>query len=134
MWMSDFQGAITSSSPSHIVQESFRWFLIFFSIASILDAFEPMQWVTIAPRAEYRAESRVRLHVVTDWATAAVDETNGMISMLDLFEHIHDALAGLSGDTLMDFTLTESHTNYNHEDIVENIEIYGCSAFKSVGM
>lgn len=95
--------------------------------------FEPVRWMTIVPGVEYRAEARVRLHVVTDWVTAAVDETNGAISMLDLPERIHDALAGIRGKTFMDFTLAESHTNHNHEDIVENMEVYSYNAFKSVG-
>lgn len=96
--------------------------------------FEAVKWTTVVPGVQYSAEPRILLHIVTDWATAAVDETNGAISMLDLPEHIHDALAGLSGNSFMDFTLAESYTNHNHEDIVENIEIYGCNAFKSVGI
>ncbi len=30
--------------------------------------FEPISWKSIVPGVEYRAEARVRLHIVTDWA------------------------------------------------------------------
>ena len=73
------------------------------------------------------------MHIVTDWADAVSDESGGAISMLDLPEHIHDALAGLEGDSFMELSLAESDTNHNHEDIVENIEVYEYTAIKSVG-
>ena len=34
--------------------------------------------------------------------------------------------------TFKEFDLVESDTNHNHEDIVENIEIYRCVAIKSM--
>lgn len=94
--------------------------------------FEPILWRSIVPGVEYRAEARVRLHIVTDWASSESDETNSAISMLDLPDHIHDVLAGLEGKAFTDFTLEESHTNHNHEDIVENIEVYSCVVVKSI--
>lgn len=94
--------------------------------------FEPISWRSIVPGTEYRAEARVRLHIVTDWVSSESDESNGAISMLDLPDHIHDVLAGLEGKTFTDFTLEESHTNHNHEDIVENIEVYSCVVVKNI--
>lgn len=93
----------------------------------------PIKWSAIVPGREYRAEPQLKFHIVTDWAEVAIDESNGAISMLDLPEHIHDALAGLQGNSFMELSLAESHTNHNHEDIVENIEVYDYTAFKSVG-
>lgn len=90
----------------------------------------PIKWITIMPGVEYRAEPEVKFHIVTDWAEAVCDDTNGAISMLDLPDHIHDAIAGITGRTFRELTLTESHTNHNHSDIVENIEVYGYTAIK----
>ncbi len=93
----------------------------------------PIKWKAIVPGVEYRAEPLLKLHIVTDWADAASDESYGAISMLDIPEHIHDALAGLEGHSFMELSLAESDTNHNHEDIVENIEVYEYVAIKSVG-
>lgn len=93
----------------------------------------PIRWKPIVAGREYRAEPQLKFHIVTDWADAVSDEIDGAISMLDLPEHIHDALAGLEGDSFMELSLAESDTNHNHEDIVENIEVYEYTAIKSVG-
>lgn len=93
----------------------------------------PIRWKAIVAGREYRAEAQLKLHIVTDWADAVSDESGGAISMLDLPEHIHDALAGLEGESFMELSLAESDTNHNHEDIVENIEVYEYTAIKSVG-
>lgn len=93
--------------------------------------FEPIHWNTIVPGIEYRAEARVRLHIVTDWASTVGDEADGSGKFFELPDKIHDVLAGLEGDNFKDFTLEESLTNHNHEDIVESIEVYSFNAFKS---
>lgn len=90
---------------------------------------EPVQWHSIVPGVEYRAEARVRLHIVTDWAADAADA----VGVFDLPELIHEMLAGLEGDTFKDFTLAESVTNHDHEEIVESIEVYSFNAIKSLG-
>lgn len=95
--------------------------------------FEPIRWVSIVPGVEYRAEARVRLHIVTDWAAMAGDKADGSGKLFELPDRIHDALAGLEGENFKDFTLEETITNHNHEDIVESIEVYGFVAFKSRG-
>lgn len=92
--------------------------------------FEPIQWITIVPGIEYRAEARVRLHIVTDWATAVEDGTDGAGKFFELPDKIHDVLAGLEGKCFRDFTLAESLTNHNHEEIVESIEVYSFIALK----
>ena len=88
--------------------------------------FEPVQWISIVAGIQYRAEAKVRLHIVTDWNN---EDTN----VFELPEKIHQALVGLEGDSFTDFTLSESHTNHNHEDIVESIEVYSFMVFLNVG-
>lgn len=95
--------------------------------------FSPVRWDAIVPGVEYRAEPQLILHVITDWAEASSGDSPDGIEMLDLADHIHDAIAGLEGESFRDLSLSESQTNHNHEDIVENIEVYGYVAFKSAG-
>ena len=69
--------------------------------------------------------------MVTDWqgdASTASDLSNGALEVLDYSGVIHKALQGLEGAHFGRFDLAETHTNHNHEDIVENIEIYKCVA------
>lgn len=88
--------------------------------------FEPVPWVSIVPGIQYRAEAKVRLHIVTDWDGQDTD-------VFELPEKIHRALAGLEGDSFTDFTLSESHTNHNHEEIVESVEVYSFMVFLNLG-
>ncbi|ROT01121.1 hypothetical protein EEL33_20790, partial [Muribaculaceae bacterium Isolate-037 (Harlan)] len=86
--------------------------------------FVPFKWHAIVPGVEYRAQPLINLHVVTDWA-----EQKG-IGEFRLLDRIHELLAGLEGNTFMEFDIDSSATNHNHEDIVENIETYTCVGFR----
>lgn len=95
--------------------------------------FCPIRWNPIVNGVEYRAEPFVKLHIVTDWNGAASDGSNlkkEALEVFDLPELIHGKLSCLKGDMFMEFDLAESQTNHNHEEIVENIEVYQCVAFK----
>ncbi len=86
--------------------------------------FVPFKWRTVVPGVEYRAQPMVNLHVVTDWA----EQKN--IGEFRLLDRIHELLAGLEGETFVEFDIDSSATNHNHEDIVENIETYTCTAVR----
>ncbi len=95
--------------------------------------FCPVRWNAIVPGVEYRAEPFVNLHIVTDWAGAASEGSDfkeEALAVFDLPELIHEKLSCMEGDTFKVFDLAESRTNHDHEDIVENIEVYSCVAFK----
>lgn len=95
--------------------------------------FCPIRWNALVNGVEYRAEPLVNLHVVTDWngsASADSDLQEDALEVFDLPELIHGALTCLRGEHYMMFDLVESQTNHNHEDIVENIEVYQCVAQK----
>lgn len=92
--------------------------------------FNPIKWVDIVPGVEYRAEATVRLHIITDWANES--DEDAVIDQFVLPELIHEALAGLEGDTFKDLRLSESITNHNHEEIIESIEVYSFVAIKSL--
>ena len=95
--------------------------------------FCPIRWNAIVPGVEYRAEPEVKLHIVTDWAGAASEGSSfkeEALEVFDLPELIHDLLTCMEGETFKVFDLVESQTNHNHEEIVENIEVYSCVAIK----
>lgn len=95
--------------------------------------FCPIRWKPIVNGVEYRAEPFVNLHIVTDWqgaATEGSDFKEDALEVFDLPELVHEKLSCLDGENFMEFDLAESRTSHNHEDIVENIEVYQCVAFK----
>lgn len=89
--------------------------------------FQPIKWNTIQPGAEYRAEPIVHLHVVTDRqgsSSADSEFREKSLKVFDLLKAIHLQLACRRGKTFLEFDLMRSSTNHNHEEIIENIEIY----------
>lgn len=93
--------------------------------------FVPILWDIVKPGHEYRCKPVVNLHVVTDWAgdaSAAPELQEESLKVLDYSGIIHKALQGLAGEHFERFDLLETHTNHNHEDIVESIEVYRCVA------
>ena len=102
-------------------------------LPAVFVEFCPIRWNAIVDGVEYRAEPEVKLHIVTDWAGAANEGSpfkEEALEVFDLPELIHERLSCMDGDTFMAFDLVESQTNHNHEEIVENIEVYSCVAFK----
>lgn len=91
--------------------------------------FVPFKWSAIVPGVEYRAQPLINLHVVTDWISQDDD-----ICQFRLLDEIHKLLAGMGGNTFMEFDIESSSTNHNHEEIVENIETYTCVAFRHLGL
>ena len=97
--------------------------------------FCPVRWNAIVNGVEYRAEPFVKLHIVTDWkgCSAADSEFKAdTLEVFDLCDRIHKALCLMGGDTFKALDLVESQTNHNHEDILENIEVYQCVAFRKL--
>ena len=93
--------------------------------------FTPIVWETIKPGREYRSKPVVNLHIVTDWAgdaSAGSELQDDALAVLDYSGIIHKALQGLEGEHFNRFDLAETHTNHNHDEIVESIEVYKCVA------
>ena len=89
--------------------------------------FMPITW-NVVKGSEYRADAEVRLHVVTDWSGSAADGSvfkEESLEVLDLSKKIHQVLSGMSGENFRRFDLKQTVTNHNHEEIVENVEVYG---------
>ena len=97
--------------------------------------FLPIRWNAIVNGVEYRAEPFVKLHIITDWAGQTTPDSPHYeegVAVFDLIDDIHRTLACMEGETFKEFDLVESHTNHNHEDIIENVEWYQCVAFKKL--
>lgn len=93
--------------------------------------FTPIVWDPIKPGREYRSKPVVNLHIVTDWAgdaSAGSELQDDALAVLDYSGIIHKALQGLEGEHFSRFDLAETHTNHNHDEIVESIEVYKCVA------
>lgn len=89
--------------------------------------FQPISWRVLMGGTSYKADGKLVLHIVTDWTGSDTD-----IEALDLSEKIQKALKGLSGTSFSAIELLESQTNHDHEDIVENIEIYSFKASREI--
>lgn len=105
------------------------------SCPAVFVEFSPIEWNEIVPGLEYRAEPFVKLHIVTEWKGSSADGSElseDALFIFDLSEIIHSALSLMGGSKYLAFDLIESQTNHNHEDIVENIEVYQCVAIKRI--
>lgn len=97
--------------------------------------FTPIVWETIKPGREYRSKPIVNLHIVTDWAgdsSAGSELEDESLKVLDYSGIIHKALHGLEGEHFSRFDLVETHTNHNHEELLESIEVYKCVATREL--
>ena len=87
----------------------------------------PINWEATVAGMRYVAEAKVNLHVVTDWlgsSAANSDQREESLTVFDLLEKIHTVLADVDGEHFKEFDISNSTTNHNHEDILENIETY----------
>ena len=87
----------------------------------------PINWEATVVGMRYVTEAKVNLHVVTDWvgsSAANSDQREESLTVFDLLEKIHTALADVNGEHFREFDISNSTTNHNHEDILENIKTY----------
>lgn len=99
-----------------------------FPMPAVFIEFTPITWQRLTGRElEWKGTGNVNLHIVTEWigsAAAGSEELETNLAALDLADRIHEALEGLTGTYYRDLGLTQTHTNHNHEQIYENIEVY----------
>lgn len=101
--------------------------------------FRPIMWERMTTRGanEYQARAEVRLHIVTDWLGSASSEQSEeyrqeAIEALDLSEQIHAAMLGLTGEHFGYVEIQATLTNHNHEELVENVEVYNVTFVRSI--
>ena len=95
----------------------------------------PINWEATVAGMRYVTEAKVNLHVVTDWlgsSAANSDQREESLTVFDLLEKIHTALADVDGEHFKEFDISNSTTNHNHEDILENIETYRYEGYREL--
>lgn len=95
----------------------------------------PINWEATVAGMRYVTEAKVNLHVVTDWlgsSAANSDQREESLIVFDLLEKIHTALADVDGEHFREFDISNSTTNHNHEDILENIETYSYVGYREL--
>lgn len=95
----------------------------------------PINWEATVAGMRYVTEAKVNLHVVTDWlgsSAANSDQREESLTVFDLLEKIHTALADVDGEHFREFDISNSTTNHNHEDILENIETYSYVGYREL--
>lgn len=96
----------------------------------------PINWEATVAGMRYVTEAKVNLHVVTDWlgsSAANSDQREESLTVFDLLEKIHTALADVDGEHFKEFDISNSTTNHNHEDILETIETYSYVGYRELG-
>ena len=92
-------------------------------------------WDSLMGGLEWRGRCEVRLHVVTDWKGSSNYDSENLeesLSVFDLLKEIQLKVTGMSGETFCNVRFIASDTNHNHEDIVENIEVYGVTCIRKL--
>ena len=79
------------------------------------------------PTLGLTGRGEILLHVVTDWKGSAADGSHSREETLgdyDLPSRIHDVLHGLQGTGFRNLWLSRTMINHNHQELLENIEVY----------
>lgn len=97
-----------------------------FDMPAVFVEFAPILWKTLGNNIQ-QADIEVRLHVVTEYKGNTSDNSELQSEALvyfDLLDAINRKMFGLKGEGFNAFTRVSSATNHNHEEIIENIEIF----------
>ena len=69
----------------------------------------------------------IHLHIVNDWVEAAASDINEPDSELEIFDIVDavvDVVDGTDSRYTGSISLVESHTNHDHEELIESIEVF----------
>lgn len=90
--------------------------------------FGEIVWEPLKGPGNYmKGRGEILLHVVTDWKGSAAagsttrEDTLGDYALLNL---IHEKMSGLRADVFRNVILSRTLINHNHQEILENIEVY----------
>ena len=106
-----------------------------FDFPAVFVQFGQIDWraVNVDSGLCWRGECTVSLHIVDRWpGSAAVgsDEMDAALGVFDLAKRIHEKMEGMAGDGYDSLRLVASMINHNHEDIIENIEVYKTKLYR----
>lgn len=72
-------------------------------------------------------DGTVNIHIVQEWNGSAAEGSYQQEDLLDLFDlakDIQDVLNGLEGRDFHNLRLASTIVNHDHEDIIDNIDVY----------
>lgn len=94
------------------VEESEIW-----ARPAVFVEFLPIVWAPTKSML-YKGRGELKLHVVTDW------HPDGDYDSFMFSDKVVSALARLQSTYVSGWELKETHTNHNHEELVESIEVF----------
>ena len=99
-----------------------------FPMPAVFIEFGQIDWAPLnGSLLNWHGTGNLNLHIVTEWNGSAEPGTAEMKDNLlgwRLAEKIHKAIEDLRGDGYYIYGCTSSISNHDHEDIVDNIEVY----------
>lgn len=88
------------------------------------------------PENYMKGKGEVLLHIVTDWKGSAADGSPAREETLedyDLVNLVYQKMMGLRGTTFRNVNLYRTLVNHNHQEILENIEVYQVTYERRLG-
>lgn len=101
-----------------------------FRTPAVFVEFEPIQWQQAGNRTK-TADIRVRLHIVTQTLLTPEDgnkSQDAALEYIQLADDLVSAMCGLSGQDFNGFQHIESIPSHNHEQIIQEEEVFICHA------
>lgn len=97
-----------------------------FPMPAVFIEFLPIDWKTLGGGVQ-SATIGFHLHIVTSTPGSAADGSTfqpDALQLFDLLDDVHCALSGFRGSHFRQLQRTSSHTNHNHEELIESIESF----------
>lgn len=98
------------------------------AMPAVFIEFGEINWKAIkGAQTTWKGEGTMLLHIVTPWKGSAAEGSSEMddnLACWALADEIHHKIEGGCGSSYSNISLSQTLTNHNHEDIVENIEVY----------
>lgn len=101
-----------------------------FDMPAVFIEFQPIQWQSLGGGVQ-QATIGINLHVVTEYKGASADNSGFQTEALayfDLLDDINKKMYGMKGKNFHACKRVSSATNHNHEEIIENIEVFTVTA------
>lgn len=109
-----------------------------FECPAVFIEFLPMKWRTLGGAAQ-QAEASIALHVVTPWGgcdrhgSRFIDDALSRFGLLDRIDRcLFNFQLQASGTTVSMFRRTETRTNHNHAELVEDIAVFGFTVYEDM--
>lgn len=102
-----------------------------FDMPAVFVEFGLVEWrETSGSVVTFTGRGTINLHIVSEWnGSAAVgsEDMDRMLSVFDLATEIQKVVSGINSSHWSRFRLQSSATNHDHEDVIDNVEVYSFS-------